>query len=391
MRLAHALRRSRFWLEAEVREEHVLASNYGSFVKFEQNPPLRSQLGSSPRTRLSWAEESAMKRETEVLRTLLEVSRLISSNYPIPKVIKSICSKLRRLLNTDDCSIMILNEKSRELAFSESSGLTRWEMKNIRFTVGEGIAGWVAKHKKPVLIENVKTDPRFKVVDNQKRSMVSMISAPLMVKRRVIGVVSLTTRHEGHVFTQDELELVVLMSAHISLALENNRLYEISVLDGLTNIFNRRYLEQRLLEEVAYSKRFGKPLSVILLDIDFFKRLNDTYGHQAGDYVLRKVSTSLSDALREYDVVARYGGEEFAIVLPTTPKLVGATIAERLRLAVCRQEFRFKEQQIACTISLGVAAFPEDGKVPDELVAAADQALYKAKESGRNQVALART
>lgn len=330
-----------------------------------------------------------MSRETEVLKTLLEVSRLISSNYPIPKVIKRICGKLRKLLRTDDCSIMILNEKSRELAFSESSGLTRWEMKNIRFALGEGVAGWVAKHKKPVLIEDVRSDARFKVVDQQKRCMVSMISCPLMVKRRVIGVVSLTTRDDGHVFSQDELELVVLMSAHISLALENNRLYEISVLDGLTNIFNRRYLEQRLMEEVAYSRRYTKPLSVVLLDIDFFKRLNDTYGHQAGDFVLKKVSQMLSDALREYDVVARYGGEEFAIVLPTTPKQKGATIAERLRIAVCDGDFRFKEHDISCSISLGVASFPEDGRDPDGLIAAADAALYKAKDSGRNQVALA--
>ena len=334
-------------------------------------------------------EARAMSRETDVLKTLLEVSRLISSNTPIPKVIKQICRKLRKLLGTDDCSIMILNEKSRELAFSESSGLTHWEMKNIRFALGEGVAGWVAKHKKPVLIEDVRTDVRFKVVDQQKRSMVSMISCPLMVKRRVIGVVSLTTREEGHTFSQDELELVVLMSAHISLALENNRLYEISVLDGLTNIYNRRYLEQRLMEEVAYSRRYTKPLSVVLLDIDFFKRLNDTYGHQAGDHVLRKVAAILSEALREYDVVARYGGEEFAIVLPTTPKQKSATIAERLRLAICGEDFRFKDQDINCSISLGVACFPDDGQDADSLVASADKALYKAKDCGRNQVALA--
>ena len=297
--------------------------------------------------------------------------------------------KLRKLLNTDDCSIMILDEKSRELAFSESSGLTRWEMENIRFSVGEGVAGWVAKHKKPVLIADVRNDARFKVVENQKRTMVSMISAPLMVKRRVIGVVSLTTREGNHRFTQDELELVVLMSAHISLALENNRLYEISVLDGLTNIYNRRYLEQRMIEEVAYSRRYNKSLSILLLDIDFFKRLNDTYGHQAGDYVLKMVSKTLSQALREYDVVARYGGEEFAIILPTTPKPEGAMIAERLRLSICDQAFRFKDQTIKCSISLGVACFPEDGLKPEELIAAADSALYCSKESGRNRVSLA--
>ena len=330
-----------------------------------------------------------MTRETEVLKTLLEVSRLISSSSPIPKVLKQICSKLRKLLGTDDCSIMILDEKNRELAFSESSGLTRWEMKNIRFAMGEGIAGWVAKHKKPVLIEDVREDPRFKVVVKQKRSMVSMISAPLMVKRRVIGVVSLSTREVGQTFTQNDLELVVLMSAHISLALENNRLYEISVLDGLTNIYNRRYLEQRLAEEVAYSKRYDKPLSLLLLDIDFFKQLNDTYGHQAGDHVLKEVSEICSDALREYDVVARFGGEEFAIVLPTTPKKKAATIAERLRIAVADRDFLFKDKRIKCTISLGVAAFPEDGQDSDSLVATSDAALYKAKDSGRNMACLA--
>ena len=335
------------------------------------------------------AKRWRMSRENEVLKTLLEVGRLISSNYPMPKVIKRISAKLRKLLNTDDCSIMILDENSRELAFAESSGLTRWEYQNIRFTLGEGIAGWVAKHKKPVLIGDVRIDPRFKVVEEQKRQMVSMISAPLMVKRRVIGVINLTTRDENHLFTHLELELVVLLSAHISLALENNRLYEISVMDGLTNVYNRRYLEQRMSEEVAYSKRYGKPLTVCLLDIDFFKRLNDEHGHLAGDFVLKKVSAMLGHALREYDVVARYGGEEFAVILPTTPKQKGASIAERLRAIVADTDFVYKDKTIRATISCGVSCFPEDGDSSEALIASADKALYAAKARGRNQVFLA--
>lgn len=328
----------------------------------------------------------AMSREADVLKVLLEVSKLISSNFPMQKVVKRISSQLRKLLETDDCSIMILDEKSRELAFCESSGLTRWELENIRFKLGEGVAGWVAKNRKPVLIEDVRKDPRFKNVEKQRRRMVSMICVPLMIKRRVIGVVSLTTRRQDHFFSHDELELTVLMSAHISLALENNRLYEISVLDGLTSLYNRRYLEQRLTKEVSYSKRYRKPLTIFMVDIDFFKQLNDSYGHQAGDLVLRKVSGTLSDALREYDVVARYGGEEFSVILPTTGKAKGATIAERLRSSVAQTDFKHRDRSIPVTISVGVASFPEDGDSPESLLASADKALYRAKEAGRNQV-----
>ncbi|MBI3927610.1 MAG: sensor domain-containing diguanylate cyclase [Armatimonadetes bacterium] len=329
-----------------------------------------------------------MSRETELLRTLLDTSKLISSNFPIQTVIRRITGKLRTLLGADECSIMILDENSRELAFCESSGLSEWEKENIRFKLGEGIAGWVARNRKPALVEDVSSDPRFVSYPRQRRKMVSMICAPLNIRRRLIGVLSLTTRESGHVFTPDELERVVLIAAHISLAMENHRLYELSVLDGLTNIYNRRYLEQRLGKEMAYARRFRKPLSVLLLDIDFFKRLNDTYGHQAGDHALREVSDTLSATLREYDVVARYGGEEFAVILPATPRTIGATIGERLRLAVEQHPFRYRDKVLPVTISLGVASFPEDGGSPEEVLRAADRALYRAKQAGRNQVAL---
>jgi diguanylate cyclase (GGDEF)-like protein len=329
-----------------------------------------------------------MSREAEVLKILLEMSREISSQIPIRTVVKRLSMRLKLLLNADECSIMILDDGRKELAFSESTGLTRWELQNIRFRVGEGIAGWVARHKKPQLVPDCSTDPRFVNIANQKRPMVSMICVPLLIKRRVIGVVSLTTRESGHVFTENEMEVAVLLSAHISLALENNRLYEISVSDGLTNLYNRRYLEQRLSKEISYARRFRKPLTVLMTDVDFFKKLNDTYGHQAGDQALRIVSETLTAGLRDYDVVARYGGEEFAIILLSTPRPKGASTAERLRAAVEEANITYRGQRIPVTISVGVATFPEDAGDTEDLINIADRALYEAKRRGRNMVCL---
>jgi diguanylate cyclase (GGDEF)-like protein len=329
-----------------------------------------------------------MTRESEVLKILLEMSKEISSQIPIRTVVRRMSMRLRQLLSADECSIMIMDDSRKELAFSESTGLTRWELENIRFRVGEGIAGWVARHKQAQLVVDCNNDPRFVAVPKQKRPMVSMICVPLLVKRRVIGTVSLTTRTAGQVFDEADLELAVLLSAHISLALENHRLYEISVSDGLTNLYNRRYLEQRLSKELSYARRFRRPLTVLMTDVDFFKKLNDSYGHQAGDSALKVVSETLIAGLRDYDVVARYGGEEFAIVLLATPKTRGVTTAERLRAAVEAASIVFRGQQIAVTISLGVASFPEDADSADDLIDAADKALYEAKRRGRNQVCL---
>lgn len=329
-----------------------------------------------------------MSREAEVLKILLEMSREISSQIPIRTVVHRLSLRLKQLLRADECSIMILDDTRKELAFSESTGLTRWELENIRFRVGEGVAGWVAKHKKPILIPDCSADERFVSIPDQKRPMISMICVPLLIKRRVIGTVSLTTRTPGHVFQETELELAVLLSAHISLALENNRLYEISVSDGLTNLYNRRYLEQRLSKELSYARRFRKPLTVLMTDVDFFKKLNDGFGHQAGDHALRQVSESLTAGLRDYDVVARYGGEEFAVILPSTPRGRGASTAERLRQAVEDLDIRFRGQRLQVTISVGVASYPEDSDDAELLVDYADKALYQAKQRGRNQVCL---
>ena len=332
-----------------------------------------------------------MSAEKRLLQALLATTRLIAANHPLQEVVHRLADELNGLLQADRCSVLILDEDNHELAFHDSSALSEWEQANIRFQVGEGVAGWVAQHRQPVLIEDVMLDPRFKKHPGQLRTMVSMICVPLEMHRRLIGVLTLTTSRPDHIFCQDELELVVLIAAHISLALESHRLYELSVLDGLTHTYNRRYLDQRLSQELADSRRHGKPLTVALLDLDHFKKLNDGYGHQAGDLVLCELTSIVSRELRQHDVLARYGGEEFALILSGTASDDGLQLGERLRGLIANAEFVYKEQQLPVTISLGLATFPEDGDDPMALLRSADKALYRAKEAGRNRVVSARS
>jgi diguanylate cyclase (GGDEF)-like protein len=317
------------------------------------------------------------------------MTRLIHSNCPIDQVVHSLVDEMKGLLGAARGSVLILDEDSQKLAFHDSSGLNAWELENITFRLGEGVAGWVAQHREPLLLEDVQSDPRFKRISGQSAKFSSMICVPLEMRRRLVGVMTLTTETEGHIFTQDDLDLVKLLAAHISLALESHRLYELSVMDGLTRIYNRRYLDQRLSEELSDSRRHKRPLTIGLLDLDHFKKLNDQYGHQAGDKVLCDVTETISEMLREHDVVARYGGEEFALVLSSTPRSAGLDLGERVRQRIAEQGFTYGEQVLPVTISLGLASFPEDGTTRESLLKAADKALYKAKEAGRNRVMVA--
>lgn len=170
----------------------------------------------------------------------------------------------------------------------------------------------------------------------------------------------------------------------------NRRFFDLSIRDDLTDVYNRRYLYEKLEEEIKRSERYRTVLSLIMLDIDYFRHFNDTHGHQVEDSVLRDVALLLRNNVREQDLVARYGGEEFSIILPETGKQVAGKLAERIRGSLSVQAFHFKEtlQSGKLTISLGVATFPEDAKSLNALVETADRALYKAKENGRNGVEL---
>lgn len=199
---------------------------------------------------------------------------------------------------------------------------------------------------------------------------------------------------DSSVTLESKLQLAAAVGEEISLALANLKLRDAlrqqSIRDPLTGLFNRRFLEEYLVHEQVRATRTNRPLSVIMLDIDHFKRINDTFGHDAGDAVLRRMGLVLQGHVRGSDIACRIGGEEFALLLPEVSLQTAYQRAEHILDAVRHMQLKHREQILgAITVSLGVAAFPNHGETPEALIRAADQALYQAKQGGRNKLASA--
>ena len=163
--------------------------------------------------------------------------------------------------------------------------------------------------------------------------------------------------------------------------------YKLATTDGLTELYNHRYFQEQLQQLVLHAKRYEVPLSLIIIDIDFFKKFNDTYGHQSGDAVLRQVAMELKKNVRSSDIVCRYGGEEMSIILPNTKYEEAVGIANKLCTIIASKKYKLSSNRESnVTISLGVASFGEDGTEPPKIIEAADKRLYNAKKNGRNRV-----
>jgi diguanylate cyclase (GGDEF)-like protein len=201
----------------------------------------------------------------------------------------------------------------------------------------------------------------------------------------VLGVLQLVNATDEHGHLVDfgtTLDVMTLLAAYAAAAIRNVQLEISSLRDHLTGAFNRRYVAMRLDEEISRSARTGEPLSFALIDIDHFKQINDRHGHPQGDAVIRAVAQLLMNQSRRYTIVARYGGDEFAILLPSTPKAGAVGYAERMKRIVERYPFTTGP----VTLSIGTAEMPEDAGNREDLIAAADRSLYRAKQEGRNRV-----
>jgi diguanylate cyclase (GGDEF)-like protein len=262
--------------------------------------------------------------------------------------------------------------------------------------LGDGVAGSVLREGRPVVVRDVAALPGWQAAPAERSYKTnSFISYPIVIGGRKVGVLNVTDKAGGGAYDEFDLGLLELIAPQMALAIDRAEWHRkatqfqlLSITDPLTGLVNRRYLEERLSEELERSKRHRFAMSFMMVDIDDFKSYNDRHGHQAGDLALEMTAQCLKTALRSADVAARYGGEEFSILLPQTGLAEARVIGERIRRRVERTLFPHgkSQPQGAVTVSLGVSAFGPDLDTPASVINAADQALYVAKSHGKNCV-----
>ncbi|MFL5294631.1 MAG: diguanylate cyclase [Myxococcales bacterium] len=335
-----------------------------------------------------------LKRTVDELAVLNEIGKALTSSLDVGEVMHVILAKVSELLRPRNWSLLLRDPQTGELYFKTAVGAGSEMLLHLRVRKGEGIAGWVAENNKPLLVPDVHADPRFAArFDKTSRFQTkAILCVPLAFKGRVLGVIELVNGEGDSPFDQEALRILSTVAEFSAIAIENaqnfQKVQELTVLDDHTGLFNSRHLRRTLEQEIVRAIRFGHPVSLVFFDLDRFKQVNDTHGHQAGSRVLAEVGQLLLKTLRSTDVPVRYGGDEFVLMLPETSKDQAIEAANRIRATIAENRFLADADfgPVRITASMGVAAFPDDAQTPESLLARADEAMYLVKQGRRNGV-----
>ncbi len=328
---------------------------------------------------------------------LSEMTKAIAPIQNYETLLQTILDKSAELLKAEQGSLMVIDQETDNLLIEAKKGVIQGLSGKLKIQRGEGIAGKVAEQGEPILVENLEDDPRIRQKNRQHYKTRSFVSVPLKIEDRIIGVLNLSDKTTGEVFDEEDLKLIQSFATHAAIVLERNVFYnkteelkKLTITDHLTGLLNRRYLYERLKDELARSERYGHYLSLLMLDLDGFKYCNDTYGHLFGDKILKIIAETLLNTVRSMDIVARYGGDEFMIILPETRESLARDIAERLRNSVAGKVVLPEDAAGAgshtLTTSIGIVCYPEHGETLETLLERVDVALYRAKNKGKNRI-----
>jgi diguanylate cyclase (GGDEF)-like protein/PAS domain S-box-containing protein len=342
------------------------------------------------------ALEEAERSHRRLAEALRDTSAALNSTLKLDEVLDRVLENIEKVTTFDAAMVLMVEghtvRKIRQLNKLQtilSPGLTGNTQANL---INVPILQTIRETQQPCLIPDIRTDLRWHAIPGMSWIR-SLISAPVMIRGQVAGVINILSA-TPNAFTPSHSERLMVFAGQAAVAIENAQLFEqayyLSVIDPLTELTNRRHFFEVARFEFERTHRYPRTLSVMMIDIDHFKNINDTHGHAVGDAALREVAARIKRSVRTVDIVARYGGEEFIVLMPETGLQEAGRVAERVCNSVANRPIVDDPASVSATLSIGVAEMDENSKNMDQLIVYADKALYDAKAAGRNRVAVYR-
>ncbi len=338
------------------------------------------------------AEKELKEQRMQELNTLFKISNAVNLFVDSEELLKFVLTHAIEVLEAERGSIMLLDDQTDELVVKVASGGRFRIASGTPVKLGHGICGLVAREGTGKICNQGFKDPEFRNFGSilPVEDIKSLLCSPLKFKEGTIGVINIVNKRNECCFNESDLALLNLIASQAAVTIENNKLYELSITDGMTRLFVHRYFQARLSEEMLRARRYGLTLSLIMFDIDNFKKFNDNYGHQMGDLVLQKVAATIKETIRTgIDIPCRYGGEEMSVILPETRSEEALQTAERIREKIAALAVNHSSGILRVTTSIGIAAYPNDAHDKESLIKVADRALYSSKARGKNCSTLA--
>ncbi len=325
-----------------------------------------------------------------------ELGKALTSSLQLDQVLRTIMEKINEVLRPDTWSLLLMDQDKQELYFEIATGKGADRLKDLRIKVGQGLAGWVAESGTAVVVPDTSQDSRFfaQVDSRTKMETRSIVAVPVRFRDQCLGVIELINCVGPEGFSARDLALLEALADYAAIAIENarhvQRIHELTITDDCTSLYNARHMNFMLDTEIYRSHRYAFEFSLIFIDLDHFKQINDTHGHLMGSKLLAEIGAAIKEKCRLIDLAFRYGGDEFVILLPQTSKENAMGVARRVHKLIRETKWLSDPGlNVNITASVGVASYPTDSRTKAELLHLADDAMYLVKNTTRDCVAVA--